>query len=404
MNFLINIRKVNATAIKTLCLTIFIMVSNFFIENVRYPLFDDIDLFAWFNNFTEGDSQDDFPWEDVVCVNVGLDKTLAEVQDVMGDKAGVISITDRKLLLQYLMTIADADYKEVFLDVRFITKAEGFTSADYDVITDKNVDKQLLSTIAKMRNIVVSTHSDMSAEDSDLSPKYGMSDYGATVFTDFGRYEIRQNHQPSAALKIYQDLTGKDVSESGYFTDDNKLCHNTLFLKIPNSLVYPTHMDNGAEVVNYRLLGNELLCRNTAVELREMVKGRTVIIGDFEEDLHTTYVGEVPGAMLTYLASQELVEGRHKVGWVEGTLFLSLAFMIYIRMKKPWLHVKITRCRWIAILKRRNALTFLLSLAGWGMAMTLLKLMVWSIFSYSFPTLLPTLLFTIFDEYERYKA
>lgn len=71
------------------------------------------------------------------------------------------------------------------------------------------------------------------------------------MFTGFGRYELRQDGAHSAALKMYEDITGKGIAENGFFTNSGRLCHNTLFLRIPTIILYPTHYDDGAEVVNY---------------------------------------------------------------------------------------------------------------------------------------------------------
>lgn len=389
------------------CLSLLLMIGNYFIENVRYPFFDDIDLFAWYGHLTGHDDKRDFAWDDVVCVNVGLDKTMVNVIDVMGDKAGAISITDRGKLLQFLGNIANADYKEIFLDVRFPQTAEGLTSTECMLETDSETDKKLFTLISKMRNIVVATHSDISSLHPELTPKYGYADYGATVFTGFGRYELRQDGAPSAALKMYEDITGKGIAENGFFTNNGRLCHNTLFLRIPTSILYPTHYDDGAEVVNYRTLGADLLERNTAAELREMVKDRIVIIGDFEEDLHTTYVGEVPGSMLTYLAMKELEAGMHVVGWFELTAYIFFALLIGIRLKmqKCWYEylpeIRL-KGKAVNVLKHHNIVSFILSFFGWGVVMTSLKLAAWTAFGHSLPTLLPTLLFTLIDEYKRY--
>lgn len=90
-------------------------------------------------------------------------QTMVNVIDVMGDKAGAISITDRGKLLQFLGTIANTDYKEIFLDVRFLQTAEGLTSSECLLETDSQTDKKLFTLISKMRNIVVATHPDISS-------------------------------------------------------------------------------------------------------------------------------------------------------------------------------------------------------------------------------------------------
>lgn len=460
------------------------MVGNFFIDNIKYPIFDDIDTIGWYEHIFHSESDNSF-WNDIVCVNIGLDKTLAPLIDEYNSTAGTICISDHSKILAFLEAISTADYREIFLDVRFPKYAEGVTSTNFRIITDTIVDNKLFSLIGKMRNIVVANHIRNTDPKSMLKEKYGMADYGATIFSSFGRYELRQDGKASAALKMYQDIDNKDISSNGYFTESGKLCYNTVFPHIPQGLTYSTHLvfdtitetkstfdvynyplldpyplsniaktnqdsDNndfslnynlstcGAlplfpqdindstsllyestetkvdtfEVYNYPMLGSYLLAYNTAEELQNIVKDKIVIIGDFEEDIHLTYVGEVPGSMLSYLVYKELHEGNHIVGWREWLIFFIFSAIIYIRLNNAnrWydyflnqLFDKISNNKLVIFLKDNDIIPFIMSFLGWGVLMFLMKIGVWT-FGFSLSVPLPTFVFTILDFSIRFKT
>lgn len=404
------------------------MVGNFFIDNIKYPIFDDLDTIAWYEHFLHSKRDNSF-WDDILCVNIGLDKITTPVIDEFNEVAGTTYISDRSKILKYLKAIADADYREVFLDVRFPKYAEGITSSKYKIITDSVVDNELFSLISKMRNIVVANHQSNTDPNPLLKEKYGMADYGATIFAGFGRYELRQNGLPSAALKMYQDIDHKDITPNGYFTNSGRLCYNTVFLHIPQDLMFPSHIVNtqisdstfySSEVYHYPMLGSYLLEYNTEEELKNMVKDKIVIIGDFDEDVHTTYVGEIPGSMLSYLAYKELHEGNHLVGWHEFLTFIIFAAIICFRLENThhWydyvlnlkidkilnkISIKISNNKFVIFLKNNDIIPFVLSFFGWGVLMFLLKIAAWFI-GFSLSAILPTFMFTILDFYKRFET
>jgi len=417
------------TIIIAIILALFIMVGNFFLGNVRYPLFDSIELIAWYEHITGNNNCDLFPWDKVLCVNVGMDKRMAAVKDEFGDTVGYTAITNRDKLLQFLSIISTANYRELFIDIRFPKYAEGLTASNFTLATDSCTDSKLFSLISRLPHTIVASHAGVVTSAPTISQQTAIADYGATIFTGFGRYELRQNTLPSVALRLYQDLEGKDISPNGYFPSDWILCHNTIFPKIPQCLTESMRIDEGGALqYNYPFLSSYLLKYNSPEELRTMVKDKVVIIGDFEEDLHTTYVGEIPGSLLPYIVYLKLQEGKHLVGLCDFSLLILFILLVYIRirMRKPWFSYlpKIHCCRFsipnsivkilnnrffqpfIAVyrwMKENNVVNFVLSFIGWGTFFFLLQILTWSIYDYSLMILLPTIVFAIIDEYKRYK-
>lgn len=384
-------------------ISLFLLVGSYLIENCPYPLFDDIDLISWYEQLSPN-KNDDFNWNDVMCINVGLDKTLTPITDDFGDTAGFATITNRDSLLKCLTILSTAQYREIFIDVRFPKNLDdGLGNEAYTIQTNHKTDSALFELMAKMPRIVISNHSDQELADSIILPKCAYSDYGATIFTGFARYEYVQHGDASVALRIYQDLDGKTIQRKGLLAfDGGRLCRNAQFLHIPQCLAHAEHQNGDAIEPNYPLLSANLLKWHTDNELRNMAKGKVVLIGDFETDIHTTYAGDIPGSMLSYLAYTELHNGKHLISWFDAVRFLFYMAVIYLLLytHKSWYEY----LSWNR-LERWHLLRFLMSFIGISLAMAAFKLFVaWQIFGLSISTFVPALAFSIINEMKRYTS
>ena len=66
-----------------------------------------------------------------------------------------------------------------------------------------------------------------------------------------------------------------------------------------------------------------------------MMKGKTVMIGDFDNDVHDTYVGSVPGPMLSYFAYDTLRRGDHLVKILPQLLLLIIYWVMIFSILSP---------------------------------------------------------------------
>ena len=386
-------------------LSVLMLVGSWAVESCRYPLFDDINLISFFERWHDEEGLD---WDKVLCVNVAYDKTMVPVVDDFGDTIGRTAITDRDSLVKFLKIIEGANYDEVFIDVRFPKHLDSDGSAPYTLMADSATSTALFSQIKRMRNTLVANHASMEMEDSSLLAKSAIADYGATIFTGIARYEYQQEAGPSAALRMYEDLDKGNISRFGFLAFDGwRPCRNAQFVHIPKDVASPLRIEDDVEVLNYPLLSSQLFRYNTPEDIRNSVSGKVVLIGDFDNDVHTTYSGDVPGPMLNYLAYRELHEGRHLMGWFELVRLLFFACILYIILVPDNLIKGIfNRCRGLkGFIGKWPLLRFLLSFIGISFVVACFKIFVaWWGFGISMSVIVTSLIFTIISEIHRYKS
>jgi hypothetical protein len=275
-----------------------------------------------------------------VCfINISHDRQLVYVNPDDHD-AGNTDITDRRKLLQFLRKIEDdsVKYKFIMMDIRF----------DRDLQTE--YDDSLFHQIARMPNIVIAHHyygeEDDQIADTVLRPFVGMSDYQIKGnLTNFSRYTFLQNKRPSLALKMYDDCLGQPTSIEQWgdipvYFSDHHLCANAPMLYITGNIYSIMNLpapeeDNDMTLFDYMAsypyyedLGADFLLLDGRDWNADM-DGRYIVVADFENDIHDTYVGKVPGAYITWMAFKYLVGGHHILSWTY--IFLSvIGYMLII--------------------------------------------------------------------------
>lgn len=286
------------------------VVGEYFLSNTSVPLFSNSTSLWLPAMLTQRDAQ--VP-DEVVMFDMSYDKELAPVVDmVFGDTVGSRVVTSRPRLLQMLEELNGASYRYLFIDVRF-------ESADR---TD--CDSALFAALRKTPRMSVSTHrsgSGYEIADTALLQCAGYSDYRHIYFDGFSHYELLQDGNPSVAARMYECLDGVHLKSLGgvLYTSDGRLCYNNVFLPLTD--IGFGHERGGEEpsegmVEQSRLtLGHQVLDMMLPEEIHALVSDKIVLVGDFENDVHDTYVGEVPGPVLAYAAYKELHAGHHLVSW-----------------------------------------------------------------------------------------
>ena len=90
------------------------MIADYWVQNSTFPLFDDVSLLAWVDQFKESNKKY-FNEDDVTYINLGKDKALVPVYNEWGDKVGNSVITDREVLLRFLLLAEKSKYKYIFI-------------------------------------------------------------------------------------------------------------------------------------------------------------------------------------------------------------------------------------------------------------------------------------------------
>ncbi|MCH5242726.1 MAG: CHASE2 domain-containing protein [Muribaculaceae bacterium] len=366
-------------------LTILLQVADYFLSNFTYPIFDSLNIIIIKDFITQ---KGDAPDKEFIYFNVGLDKELIPVKDEFGDTIGKTPITDRKLLTDFLTLLKDSDYKYIFLDIRF------------DDGTHSQNDSSLFKIMESLDRFSYSTHRDKEPLiTSSLSRKGAYSDFRGYYRDGFIRYEFLQDGKESSALRMYSTLNGNNMSKKGpFYFNDSSLAYNMFFIPFYRN---DTELlgENGLE--KYHYLGYEMSKDSLLSDIVRDIKGKIVVIGDFENDKHTTYMGNVPGPLLTVRAYQMLEKTGAKFSWVcfgiTSVIYMLILYVLFVNIN---LNDKI--CNIIRIKSR--FFVYLISLIGWSLILGLVKIALYSWFHLAFTAWLPALVFSTVSYINSYRV
>ena len=321
---ILNWYKMNRKTMRiSVLVSIVIIIFSYMVANSAYPMAGEYTALKSIYDFKKffGQQLDNVP-DSILFINVCYDKQLIPYEEE-GMPVGSTTITDREKLLQFLNKAKEADnYRYIFMDVLF------------DEEFETPADSALFQAISSMNKILIPTHQDVKLKDPILYNKAANADYLVTwKQTSFAHYQfLHYDSIPSVALKMYTDLKQCD----GYgikphwgglwYTDNGHLCQNgtTLFL---NVRLNGSQRDEEGQMRerNYIYLGADLLDIDSIIPIKDQIKDKIVIIGDFNSDTHFTYVGSQPGSSICLNAYLMLINGKHLVNWMH----VLIMFIIY---------------------------------------------------------------------------
>ncbi|MDE5674330.1 MAG: hypothetical protein K2I44_03145, partial [Muribaculaceae bacterium] len=280
----------------------FLLVLTYFVDSSPFPIGGEASIGQWVDRIEYIITRNSDNVPDSVClINVAYDKVLVEYEaklyrddeDSPTLPVGQIDVTDRDKLLRFL-EIADSvdSYRYIMLDVRF----------DDDVETD-SITMKLFSQIKKMDRIVYAIHQDSEPNTDAPIEKAAFGDYHTTFLaSDVVKYPVCKTNQDgifisSMPARMYEELNNREIMAYGWFTFDNgHLCVRSIY---PS---YPVRFYNWGKIQDYNQetilqyfnLGEDFLNSTAPHDLIEnSIENRIVIIGDFVEDIHDTFYGQL---------------------------------------------------------------------------------------------------------------
>lgn len=332
--------------------------------------------------------------DSIALVNVAYDKTLVDydgrLYSTPGDNrrapSGRIALTDRRKLLDFLKAAKGADYKYIMLDVRFD-----------DNIESDSVSLALFGLIGSMERIAFAVHEGSDPVADAPLDKAAFGDYNITAFeSNAVKYPIVHGGRPSMAAAMYSALDGGSFSTFGPLTfDRGALCLRSLFLDYPVRVFDRAVESDGLMPADYYYmnLGVDLLADPDSIaRIRDYVDGRIVVIGDFDNDVHDTSIGQLAGSLINLNAYISLSQGRHKISWPYVVMLFAIYSLIALCLIKRQSPVDM-----IPALRRRKstALRFLFSLVGFSVVLSLLSLLLYLAAGIIYSIVLPSLYFSL---------
>ena len=186
-----------------------------------------------------------------------------------------------------------------------------------DTYTDNRLDKNLLGA----RSATASLH--LHRNVVYKIPYFGL--YGETLvpfkmYTDLEKVEFRKNF-------LFTWFSGKGLSFNNQINDyplRSSDFTNGNYIKI-----------GLGELVSVLSLSPEVFNR--------FLQNRYVLIGDFENDIHPTYLNRQPGTLIFFNAYLHLVLNRHILSvWYLVILYIFLYWIVWLQADKRSHHLKIT--------------------------------------------------------------
>lgn len=335
--------------------------------------------------------------DSVLLINTYYDQALVMKNIVKNEVSlpeGQIPVVDRRKLFHCLNLLKERnDYKYIILDV-FLGKNVAQTE-----------DSSLYRLIAEMpRTIIAQPPYNEPLATPYLEKKSGSVQYSLAFWNSgFVKYPYFTENKKSVPLRMYEDMTGRTITKKGFFYWDEGLARSSVILTY-----YP-----GFDAWT-KLGGFSDYTIDDAFE-KKGTAGKYILIGDFVEDLHSTFQGEQPGTLINFYAYLTLLHGHHRITW--GVLLLMLLFFslpIYFKLtdyqsirrlthitrkedfQKPQKY-STTKSNSVLRFVKEFVLYFVNKWVGYPLYLTLICLFMYLFFNEAYDIFITTLLYYIME-------
>lgn len=388
---------------------ILIIAATYIIDSSPYPTGDEVTIEQWVErlNKLSGIGENNIP--DSVClINITYDKAMADCTARLFDNdassaqpVGQIPVTDRRKLLDFL-TIADSlnNYRYIMLDVRFD-----------DDIADDTVTEALFRQISSMDNIVFARHQGSRTADGAPMDKAAFGDYHTTFLVfDVVKYPVLKadgdsdRYLPSIPAKMYHDLQGVSFTTRGPLTfSDGHLCRRSIYPTLPVRMTSwaVTDPETGLARLQYKNLGTDLLSVPNRVEtIGRSIDNKIVVVGDFVDDTHDTYIGQQAGTLVNLNSYIALCHGSHLVS-LTGTL---VQFLLFFALSLSILSGRQLLSYIPFLRKSRNGIVhFVASYIGFTVVLAVAAAITYMLFGFIFSIVFPSLYLSIFETCAKFR-
>ena len=349
-----------AALIAALLLVILYQVANY-----RIPITDEkgkLQLFEKIRAICFGMPQMETA-DSVIMIDVHYDKQMVVERDE-GMPNGMVPVTNRHKLLQLLTFLNERhDYRYIMMDV-FLGKS-----------VRQEDDTTLYRLISKMPRIVIAKPMQEEIADSCLLTKAGTAQYGTAIWeNDFVKFQYQTDSTKSMPLMMYEEVTGRKISKlwDKWYTDKG-LARNCVIL------TYEFCDEDMSWDLGTGLLGDTIDNMPNTPELENLdTKDKYILIGDFEDDRHQTFLFDMSGTSILFNAYLTLLHQHHLI----SLGLIVLIFMVF------WV------LAWLTITQNKQ-FEWLCSFIGIPIYLFILSLVIYLIFREAYDVLVATTLFWI---------
>ena len=304
------VRKVVISSLHALLLVLLHLV--YFNLNWSLPL--EYEMMMKLNKLeTHIGGQGKFNEKNYLFINTAYNAELIDIETEYGEE-GKVTIVDRELLGRFFKKINEFgnDHRFILCDILFNIRTEN------DSLLEKN--------ISEIKNLVIPAEYDKEQEHI-LEPIFQVSNAQADYITYEGvvskiRLFAEESRRKTLPLLMYEKFNGLS-------THVNSLGLTYKRNYIPRS-IYPRYYFDRERMRNYEMsLGNlvEVLNVSDTLFYNEVIKGKILVIGNFTNDIHPTFVGYLPGSLILLNTFLTLEDGYHLLNWT-WFIFIIICFTI----------------------------------------------------------------------------
>lgn len=294
-----------------------LMVLTAFWMNTDYTYGDEELLVQWSSVLKRVvfNIDEDPPKKDYLFVNLAYEKALIPLESGLGNEV----ITDRGKLASFF-DILKRNQEQV-----------KFTVCDVFLQGTSENDSLLEGSVKGIKNIVFPTHysDDNTVEALDVNVPHGIADYRITGEGEgFIKFKLFQNDSLSTIpVYMFEKITGRKITGSnGIFWEKSRPVLNSVVID------YQLRSHELFEQSEYPVVNlSELLVLPENVIVNEFLKDRIVLMGDFNNDVHETIFGPMPGTLIllnVYLT----LKGNHHLLSLSWIIFIIAGYMIFSRL------------------------------------------------------------------------
>lgn len=400
--------------------SLIVLIISYIASNLNYASSSSLTPQVWVEKFF-GDKDKKMP-DDIILLNVGYDRTVKKyylpvpgkidsTYYVQGNPVtiekdtvtyvyqGKIDVTDYEKLYKFLSVAHEADnYKYILCDLRF-----------EDGVQEDSITNKLFELIAEMPRFCAAKHNSKIQAKNFPPNKSAYSDAIVSfVESNVTRIPIYQDGSSSLPLKMAEEITGKTMTHFGplYFWDGH-LCSRIIF---PSFNVYYN------DALDYLRVNKDFPFKNIsqygAIMVGDSVKyidtdyitddidGKIIIIGDYVNDTHDSYVENIPGPLILYNTYMGVIKEHHLVRWFPTLLlFLLYTCISYCIITR----VSIFDIKFLSSFSQSTVGYFLTSFVSLSLVFILVSLICYKISHIVFDFFIPSIYFSIFTLWYKYK-
>lgn len=269
-----------------------------------------------------------------VFISTGKDLNL--IDDTAG--YGNIAATDRYKLFKLLQAINKANAKPeyVLLDLQFYYPYTYSVDDSVQVLVkqsnvpfffpNKSVDDSLSAEIKKNSRTAISVLLENDTIQRPMYPgNYGIADY-KTYGAFLNKFRVCYHDLKAISMPglLHQQIDGASYGGNRLVSFcNNQLCFNYIW---PEYYYDESDVKADSTYQEYHI-GSLLPLLNDAATVRSLFKGKVILVGNFEDDVHDTPAGKIPGTIVLADIYLSLLNGKHLVPWL-WVVFMVIMFAI----------------------------------------------------------------------------